>query len=369
MLCAILTGTGPIALGQEPVKEPNWPVVRKADLAAIDRGIVERWLEAQIQQLLTGEDIAQGQADASAFHKKLVEQKAASDAAQAFKDRLADMLAAGFAKQYKAGEESAKPPRPIGASAILMVLRDYARPSALPCFQTALKDPTPGPRFVAAEGLLKLSQGFNDQEWTALLPDVQKTATSEWSDPALDRLYRVLFAAGANAARTDAVAAALMAILDARSTDYEKTGKMPPPADGEALAWLAQRAERANNAALRTAAITRAAHLLANATHYYANEKPGRARQEELELVIRNVEPQLEKLVKAADRNAKTPNPTVWNALATNASDRETKMTEALAQWIGSGQTQGVLNQQPFGLPVGLGIKWKTPSTATAPAE
>ncbi len=86
MICATASAITPAALAQEAIKEPNWPAIRKADLAAIDRTTVQRWLDAQIQNLISNEDIPATRDAASKFHKKLMEQLTASDAAAPFKE-------------------------------------------------------------------------------------------------------------------------------------------------------------------------------------------------------------------------------------------------------------------------------------------
>lgn len=362
MICATASAITPAALAQEAIKEPNWPAIRKADLAAIDRTTVQRWLDAQIQNLISNEDIPATRDAASKFHKKLMEQLTASDAAAPFKERVSDMVAGSFSKAYQVNENSAKSPHPLGASAVLMVLRDAPRPTALPCFKSALSDPTPGPRFVAAEGLLALQKSFTQQDWTGLIPDLQKAAIAETNNPALSRIFRLLFAAPG-----DTAASTILAILESRSASFEKDGRMPLRADGEAMAWLANRAEPGTDATLRVSVTRCAAHLLANAVHSYVNEKPGREHMEQLELVILLVEPRLVSLAKAIDRNFKVPEPTVQTALQSGGSERHQKMTSAMTAWIGAGETQGVLNKPPFSFPVELGIK--RPSPASVPAS
>jgi hypothetical protein len=174
--------------------------------------------------------------------------------------------------------------------------------------------------------------------------------------------------AGRNASRTDAIVTAVMATLDSRADAFEQKESLPLRADADALAWLAERAGQSNNATLRIGVTQRAARLLADAVYAYLNNKLTRDLSVPLEETISQVEIRLEVLVRAVDRNLKTPESSVRAALLAGGDDRADKMTAAVTQWIGSGETQGVLNQPPFRFPVGLDIKRKPTATATATA-
>jgi hypothetical protein len=358
---------GPSAGAQE-AKVPNWDAMRKAGIVSIDRNTTQRWLDAQIQKLLALEDAKAAQKDGTAFYKEMIKQYTAGDAAQPFKDSLADLLAASLTNNYQPAA-AAKPPRPLAVSLVLMALRDFAHPSAQPCFRAALNDPAPGPRFVAADGLLAIQKALTNQDWAALVPLMQKAAAQETNNPTLSRIYSVLFAAGADNNRVQNVIAAIMTALDNRCQQlYEEKGILPLKADGEALAWVADRAERGNDAAARLGATRRAARVLADAVYAYLNEKPGNEQRQELEELIIQVETRLEGLVRVVNRNVKLPDPTVRAAMLAGGPERNKKMEAARDQWVGSGQSPGVLNAAPFDFPVGLGIKRPMPATSTAAA-
>jgi hypothetical protein len=165
------------------------------------------------------------------------------------------------------------------------------------------------------------------------------------------------------------VIAAIMTALDNRCQQlYEEKGILPLKADGEALAWVADRAERGNDAAARLGATRRAARVLADAVYAYLNEKPGNEQRQELEELIIQVETRLEGLVRVVNRNVKLPDPTVRAAMLAGGPERNKKMEAARDQWVGSGQSPGVLNAASFDFPVGLGIKRPMPATSTAAA-
>jgi hypothetical protein len=73
-------------------------------------------------------------------------------------------------------------------------------------------------------------------------------------------------------------------------------------------------------------------------------------------------------LYKAKVPNGALPSPTVTETMNLDGADQKAKISAAIAKWIGSDQTKGLLND-PFGLPIGLNIQRPAPATATAPAS
>ena len=231
-LCAAFLASvwilGAPALAQDAPKEPNWADMLKKGLASkesLDRRAAQQWLDAQVQQLLTSDDAKAVQTLGSGLYTKLIGHYQSKDAAKEFRTGLAEIIAESFTKQYKPSAENAKPPRPLGASFVLLMLRDFKQPSCLPCFKAALSDPTPGPRLVAAEGLAGIRDQVSDQEWTALVAELQKAAAKETSSVTLSRIYRVLMVETPN--RVDGAVAAVNAILDSRLAVFEKELKRP----------------------------------------------------------------------------------------------------------------------------------------------
>jgi hypothetical protein len=85
--------------------------------------------------------------------------------------------------------------------------------------------------------------------------------------------------------------------------------------------------------------------------------------------VIRVVEEQLSAVVRSRVPNTPIPNPTVTAAVLAGGEDRNQKVNDALAQWIGSSEEAGLLNQNPFSFPRGLGVKRKPRPPTTAPVK
>ncbi len=254
----------------------------------------------------------------------------------------------------------------LAAAMVLMVLRDFGHASAFGCFKAALSDSAPGPRVVAAEGLAGLRASLNDANWTALLAELQKTLPAETSAPAADRMYRVLLTDTDN--RAESVVPVLLAVLNARLSACERDGRLLAEGDGHAAVWLLSRAERSANKASRLPVVRCAGRLLADAVHEYTTDKSRESRLSQMEPLLVAVETRLESLVKAVDRNAKPPDPAVRTVMLAGGSKQGAQMSSALARWVGTVGQPGLLNQAPFNLPVGLDIRRKPATTATAPS-
>jgi hypothetical protein len=80
------------------------------------------------------------------------------------------------------------------------------------------------------------------------------------------------------------------------------------------------------------------------------------------------VEPAIESLAKVIAPNAAWPKPSIREAMTTGGKERRKKMMDGLGQLIGTTGMPGILNQNPFNLPVGLDIQ-RAPRPTTAPAS
>jgi len=365
----VVLALGRAAFAQEAPKEPNWTTIRQTTLQSLDRRTVEQWVEFQINQLLTIEDSEVVEKAGAAFYANMVKQYSARNASKEFQDGLARIVSAEFAKDYKPSTADAKLPQPLGVALVLMVLRDFGHPSALPCFKAALTDPKAGPRYVAAKGLAAIRQAISEDDWTALLSILQQAGTKERNPVALRAFYQALFVDTAN--RVDGAIQTLLKILELRLLACEQNGKLPMEVNGQAAMWLAGRAGRINNQATQNQIVRQIGRLLADAVYTYLNEELEEAQQEQIEKLIRITEGQLQKAVKVRMPNATGfPKPTVIAAVLASGDDRDQKaVTTALAQWIGSAEKEGLLNQNPFSFPRQLGIQRQTKAPATAPAE
>jgi len=362
----ILAGLPSAVVAQDAAAGPNWEVIRRSALAAIDRRTTQVWVENQVQSLLNNDNPEQLQTAGAAFYTELLRHYTARDSTADFKNGLAEIVAGAFSQAYQSTAEGGKAPQPLGTAMVLLVLRDFGHRASLPCFQAALADSTPAPRLVAAEGLAGLRDGLNEQEWTAIVPEVQRAAGREINPVTLNRLYRVLYIEVP--ARAEGAIAAVQGSLDARLTGFEQQDLLPLSADGEAAAWLAAKAALSTNTQTRTGVALRLGRLLANAVDIYLSVRIKEAQQEQIERAILLTEPALESLVRIVNRTATFPNPTVRDALSTGVEGRAEKMDAAVTQWVGSEEVAGVLSQPPFGFPRGLQVPHRMRTAATAPA-
>jgi len=354
-----------VAVAQEAPVEPNWAVIRRSPFAAIDRDTAQRWLEATIRQLWAVGDVRQAQNLGLEFYNKIMSHYRADDATPAFRDGLAEILASTFSDLYRAAPDNSQPPRPLGISLVLMVLRDFGQPSALPCFRAAMEDPTAGPRFVGAEGILAIQGELTDQQWAALVPELQQIASRESNGVVLDRVSRIL-QAGATGTRAETIAAALRAILDARLAGFAEGNLEPQEADGEIVDWLGERAGNADDNAVRIETAGRAGRLLVHACDTLTRFEPKPHYGQQLEELIITTERRLEALVQSVQPDATIPDPTVRVVMFEGGPQRDARMESALLGWIGTPDTPGTLNAEPFNFPVGLGVT-RTKAAATAP--
>jgi hypothetical protein len=364
----VVAGLGQtVALAQEPPAEPNWSVIRRSPFAGLDRGTAQRWLESTIRQLWAVQDVRAAQTQGKAFYQTLMEHYRAGDATAAFREGIAETLASVFTDLYTPDPANRQPPRPLSISYVLMVLRDFAQPSGVPAFLEALRDPTPGPRFVAAEGIAAIQGTLTDPQWTALIPEIQQAASRESNGVVLDRMYRILLA-GATGARAGTIAETLRATLDARLEAFAEGAIAPQEADGLAIDWLGERVARENNTALRLEMVDRAGRLLVYAVDLFIHREPAPLHRQQREELIISAERQLEALVRSVEPDAALPTIMVRVAMLEGGAQRDARMESALGRWIGTPDTPGTLNNEPFNLPVGLGIARDRPvSPADAP--
>lgn len=351
-----------IALAQQAqpaagdVREPNWEVIRKNGLTPIDRQTVQTWLTAQIDTIFSAESPTE---PAAGFFRKIVGEVKKPDTAAPFTDALGQMIAETFVTRYQKSASGNTPPAPLGPVFILMTLREMGPPpAALPAFRAALSDPAPAVRCQGMTGLNALRTAVPAAQRAELIREIQTAATAETNDVVLRRLYAFLEFIGDNPAQpqeVQTISQGLTGILESRLSRIEKEGGWPTVADAEAVTWLAGKF-RNLNAQGQTAVVQAGARLLADAAHAYANRKPPREIKTDLERIVLLTEDQLGALYKAKVPNGQPPSPSVADTMLSGGTDLADKVAAAVARWIGSEQTKGVL-VEPFGLTPGLNIQ------------
>jgi hypothetical protein len=356
---------------------PNFAVIRKNQLADIDRRTVDGWVTKQIEQLFAADEPTTAHTIGNQFCKTVITHFKANDATDAFKKGIAQIVANAFNNSYKDTPVNANPQRSIALTYGLTALKEFAQPIAMSSFVRVLTDPIPGARFLAAEGLLSIHNNIKDEDWKNILDHVSKTAGKETNPLILEKFYRLI---GVNTGPRVADAMPIMAkIIDSRFIQFEKNGKLPTQADAEAVVWLVSKSTTITNPQSQNNITLQAARLLADAIYAYlplleqkTDEKKKKKnlklelQKKQFELIIESMETQLKNIVAAKLPGKQRPD--ITNAILEGGASRDKQMMAELNKWIGNAQTKGLLNDPPFGFQPGLGIQRPKPA-ATAPAE
>lgn len=354
---AALAAAAPQAWAQ--AKKPDFATIRKTELATIDRNNVEAWINSQIQQMFAAQNDQTLQAQGREFVDTITQNARAADATPKFKDGVATILADSFVAQYPKAPANR---RPLAAVYPLMALNQLAQPTPkmIDAFTLGLSEPTSGARLLGATGLLTVKAQLNQQQWTALVPVLQKVGSAETNGPTLARIYRLL-ALPANAPVDSS--AAVLAILEARLGRIEQKKGLPMAADAEAIQWLGERFPTLTNPQVQDKAILLIARMLTNTVYAYVN-KPAEPQLAPYEKVIMTAEAELKKAVTRRAPNAKASDLT--KAMLDNGPSQANAMLLALNAWIGTAQQAGTLNAAPFNFEKGLKIA--PPPAASQPA-
>lgn len=360
---ALLALAAPVAWAQQAdaPKKPDFATIRKTELATIDRNDVETWVNYQIQQLFKASSDQDLKSRGHEFYRSIAQSVRAADATPKYREGVAAILAEAFVTEYKKAPSDR---RPLAVVYPLMALNAAAQPTPrmIEAFTLALSEPTPGGRLLGAAGLLAIRGQLNQQQWSALIPALQKAASQETSGPALARIYELL-ALPANPAPPVDTTPVVMSILGARLDRMEKGNGWPMAADADAIQWLGGRMPALATPQLQDRAALLIARMMTHAVYAYAKNPleeviPG------LELVVLAAEAQLGQAVNRRASGKKPPS--VTNALLDGGADRTNRMLAELKKWIGTDDEPGLLNAAPFNFDVGLKIP---PPTLTAAAS
>ena len=360
---------GLTARGQDST--PDFALIRTTDLQAIDRDRVQNWLEQQVSGLLALKANDAVTAQGSALVATITEHFRASNATRGFKDGLAQMVLQIVTRQYKSPPASAEARKPAAAGFALLaaqvVLPNADTAAAIACFTPALDDPAPAVRFLAAGGLAALAAKVDNQQWSVLLAAVQKAAAAESDPVALGAMLQILLVR--SGPRLESVVPAVQAVMDARLEAFARQALLPGPQDAEIASWLGEQALKIAEARNTVPFVERIGRLMTMATWTYLAEMPSSPRRLQLERVVMGAETQLKAIVRAK-ANVSTP-PDVTTAMLAGAATpaQAENMTTALERWIGTDQQPGVLNNAPFGLPVGLGLSRPATTPTSPPAS
>jgi hypothetical protein len=362
----------PMAVAQTPAPAPaaapsnNLAALRTRAPTDADRRVITEWIGGQIQSAAKKDP-----PDLVAFRRAFLGEFKASGANEQFRQVFADLSAEAF------GRAIADPANAQGTGALMCgmalgTLADMNRPSGVPVALEGLKHKSEVVRERAASCLLRMRDRVPPAETQRVFDAVAVAAGKETGGLALHAMYKALIAYG----KPEDTTKAILAVLDARIPVYEKRDLHGCAGDVTAADLLLD--TFTNRRAQLTAetlqrAVQRLAELLTVAVlNYKGLMAAGSASSESL------MDPQqqcLELLIDATERamakaaNTDLQQQSVSAQMKGPETGRLERMQASLDRWIGTAQKPGVLNQQAFGVPVGLPkIKLVPSSTGTRPA-
>lgn len=410
--------TGQAARAQDA---PRFDTIRRTQVSATDRQVIQAWLHEQLAELFQVEDGKAAGFDL--FFRSpngLVPHFRSGDATEGFRAFLAEALSEAVLRAYENHREQAEP---AAVSYAITALRIFGRPSALPSFQAALGDPLPAVRLLAARGIFAARDQIDGNQWPQVVSGVQQAAIAERHADVLRGLYQCLQVDAA--ARLPQALPAIQAVLEARLQRFEEQGELPADADADVVLWLARQFGGINNPQMQNQLITATGRLLANAVYAFMllspppdsvvlNQvdpaeavarsfpaffglEPGpttveietgddheaavrklrafyervhdqipatRDRIRTMERIIHDAESALGAMVRARVTAAQLPN--IATPLLRGGRERARDVIAELHKWIGDEETEGLLNREPFQMPRGLGINRTLPEALDA---
>jgi hypothetical protein len=346
------------ALAQQ-AKKPDFATIRKTELKDIDRNNVDAWIGQEIQRFLGATDDAALAKQGREFVETVSSNVRDASATPKFREGMATMLANAFTKQFKSAPATR---RPLAGAYPLIALEQIGLPlqNVIDAYKLGLTDTASAGRSAAASGLRSIRDKLTDQQWSDVLPLIQKAGAAEPNAVALGHMYRFLMVG--SGPRAQAAAGAVLAILDTRLARFADKKGWPVPADADAVKWLGPQVATMANAQQQNQATLAIARLLTHAVYAYVS-KPGDNFVEPLERIAVTSEAQLRQVVSRRATGAELPNVTATMLEKVPADNNAVLL--ALNKWIGTAQQEGTLNKAPFGFDRGLKIQ---PPAATQPS-
>jgi len=214
--------------------------------------------------------------------------------------------------------------------------------------------PQPAVRYVAVKGLLPLLASAKSPRDSETIVDVLGQQGASESDPVvLEMIYEVLQSAAdrPDFPAPDQVARALSTIFDARSNALNSgTGRTVSDATGFAAAAAAYAGIKRDVRTQRRLVLSLARHLAYYGRRYAQLGPTGGGTR--LKDDAKACEDALIKIVQAADVSPPSAGQRLAAKISSGAPVKEVQ--DALAGWIGASGKPGVLNGDPWKVPVGL---------------
>jgi hypothetical protein len=240
----------------------------------------------------------------------------------------------------------------LAHEAILLLLR-MPEPGISPALMEALGSPQAAIRYQAAKGLRNLHAKFTDAgDVTRVLNALTQAAATETDPNVIDILYQAISFSGAgnNFTAHDEVAQALLAVLGTRLVTLTSTPR-DEWADLTGLAAAGSTYAKLPQGAVRLSLIETAAQFLALYARRYADLGP-QGGGLGLLAPVETCEQALERMIRATPNAPSPPNERLAQ-IVRDKGEGPAAITAA-ARWIGAPNQPGVLNGEPWNLPIGL---------------
>ena len=340
-----------LAAGQAPQAAPGAPqnplvaLRTRPTIAEPDRRIIAQWINEQISACA-----AKNPPDLAAFFQSFMDEFTSSGATDAYKNALADLTAQAFTASIT-DPANAQGNGALLNALMLRVLLKIQRPAGVNAALAGLNHPSACVRCCAAE---YLQTGVAAADQARVAGAIRTAAQKETNAIALREMYRALATLG----NSDEAARSILTVLQARQVAY--AGRDLRCVGGEvgaaeAIMKLAA-ATPPPSAETHRLTVRRLAELLKLAVANYmelpADPKPlpQKEARQSLQVVIDTSERALATVVRALAPTVQTPS----FAAKMKSSAGADELRLELNRWIGAPGANGVLNQPPFSLPVGL---------------
>ena len=322
------------ARGQGVTDNPALEDLRKRTPAGDnDRQTIVGWLEAEFGKTSTSP---------GRFRIIVNRVREAPDTTQPFRDELAERI--GVFAESPLSDENLPPGR---ATELLRTLIDLDDVRTRPGLVAGLKLPHPSVRYLAVKGLRQLRDRLasDPAQVPAFVDALREAGVRESNGVVAERIYDAL----AFSTPTPEVIAAFDAILGARIERYARGAVFADEAESTAISYLSA---ITLNRDQRAAFVGRLAVLLRIDVERYlaglqAQFNPGQRNAIERRVYI------TEEFISRAVGSAGLDVGNVRRALAGPEAGITAAIQFELNKWIGTPETQGVLNQPPWNVPVG----------------
>jgi len=342
------------ASGQQPGQVDLAPLKNLAEPPnAQQRSQIEQWLRDNLGELIQAavrlsnpQQPAEGETvpDLSAIRQRII---AAGKGSEAFSAAFVEALGQQVLQATKGADS-------LVALNLTIVLAQMEHPSAADALLDLVKNKNPAVQYWALKGLAAIRQQVLTGEGAGnVIASLVQVGSQTHASVVLRQIYRLLDMPNNPAADT-----AVIEILESRLGDYLQRKARAMDADVTAV-QLCQGIYGRSGPEQQRRILTVLAGMLKSVVSQYATTNPVPPIQYHLELVALQIDQTLARITG-------TGNQALSQAL--RQRDME-KVMEELTAWVGSDETQGVLNKPPYAISVPQPGSGAPAPTTTAPAE